>query len=122
MDAGSPLKKNKTMKRPDVPSSRLPDHVQELFWDYDSEAIDWDDDRELIIRRVVAEGNWDAIKWLRDRLGDDSLRSWIVKHEGRGLSPRQLRFWEIVLELPSGQVDAWIAGRQHAIWDGRART
>lgn len=108
------------MKRPDVASSRLPDQVQKLFWDYDPEAIDWHDDREFIIRRVLSEGNWDAVTWLRDRLGDDRLRGWIVEHEGRGLSPRQLRFWEVVLKLPAGQVDAWIAGQ--SIWDGRART
>ncbi len=113
---------NAKMKRVDVASSGLPDHVQDLFWDYDSEAIDWDDDRELVIRRVLTDGNWDAITWLRDRLGDERLRGWMLEHEGRGLSPRQLRFWEVVLELPSGQVDAWIAGRRHAVWDGRART
>ena len=43
------------------------------------------------------------------KFSDDELRQWIVQHEGRGLSSRQLRFWEVVLDLPHDRVNGgWI--------------
>jgi uncharacterized protein DUF6922 len=48
---------------------RLPALLQPFFWDYDFKTLTWDDDRDLIIARVLASGTWEAITWLRTRLG-----------------------------------------------------
>jgi hypothetical protein len=40
---------------------------------------------------------------------------------GAELSPRQLRFWELVLELPHRQVNAWLAATCRTIWDRRTQ-
>lgn len=98
-------------------SSKLPIILRGLFWDYDFEVLTWEDDRELIISRVLTSGTWDAITWLRARAGDRALREWIERRHGRGLSPRQLRFWELILGLPHRRVNAWLAERQ--VWDQR---
>ncbi len=80
--------------RPSPPSPQLPTLLRPLFWDDDFEALAWENDRDLIIARVLTSGGWDAITWLRFHMGDRALREWIERHQGRGLSPRQLRFWE----------------------------
>lgn len=101
------------------PSSKLPEAVRALFWEYDADAINWDADRDLIIRRVLSAGSWPALQWLRARLGDAALRRWIVGHAGDALAPRQLRFWALVLDLPRERVNAWIEARRSSPWTER---
>ena len=96
-----------------------PPSVQSLFWDYEADALDWPADRNLIVRRVLSDGTWDAITWLRDRMGDAALRRWIETRSGDALSPRQLRFWELVLDLPSDRVDEWVDARRTSVWANR---
>lgn len=104
-----------------VQSPQLPAMLRALFWDYDFKALTWENDRDLITARVLASGGWDAVTWLRSRLGDRALRDWIERRQGRGLSPQQLRFWELILGLPHRQVNAWLAAEGRKIWEKRAR-
>jgi len=99
--------------------SGLPTLLRPFFWDHDFKALTWEDDRDLIIARVLASGTWEAITWLRTRLGDQTLREWIERRHGGGLSPRQLRFWELMLNLPHRQVNAWLRAEGRKIWDQR---
>lgn len=96
-----------------------PPVVQSLFWEYDTTDLEWEADRDLILRRILTEGSWDAVQWLRDRIGDAALRRWIEARSGGALSPRQLRFWELVLDLPSDRVDEWVNTRRDSVWENR---
>jgi hypothetical protein len=107
-------KNAETTKRSGLPTLLLP-----FFWDHDFKTLTWEDDRDLIIARVLASRTWEAITWLRARLGDQALREWIERRRGRGLSPRQLRFWEVMLDLPHRQVNAWLQAEGRKIWDQR---
>jgi hypothetical protein len=97
----------------------LPDMLRPFFWDYDFDTLSWGDDRELIIARVLTSGDWDAVTWLRSRAGDHSLREWIERHQGGGLSPQKLRFWELILGLPHRQVSVWLSTERRKIWEKR---
>lgn len=44
--------------------AELPAFVRPLFWQYDFEALTWEQDRDLTIARVLASGGWDVITWL----------------------------------------------------------
>jgi len=107
-------KRAKSTKRPGLPALLRP-----FFWDYEFKTLTWDDDHDLIIARVLASGTWEAITWLRTRMEDQALREWIEHHRGNGLSPRQLRFWELMLNLPHRQVNAWLRAEGRKIWDRR---
>lgn len=100
-----------------TPRAKLPALLRPLFWDYDFDALRWEQDRDLLIARVLTAGGWKAIRWLRDRCGDADLREWIIRHRGAGLTPRQLRFWELILGLPAAQVNAWVARAKRSIWN-----
>lgn len=102
-------------------ASDLPDPVKALFWDVDPGELRWDHHREFIIGRILSSGPWDVIQWLRRREGDAAVRSWIERHEGRGLSPKQLRFWELILGISSERVDEWLKSEGRQVWDRRAR-
>lgn len=107
---------------PDDPKTEWSSAVQSLFWEYDVSDLDWDEDQDLIVRRILVEGTWDTIVGLRDQLGDATLRRWIESRSGDALSPRQLRFWELILDLPSDRVDEWVDTRCASIWANRTKS
>lgn len=99
-------------------TSRLPRELKRFFWEYDFAVLSWEEDRDLVILRILSVGDWQSIQWLLQRLGHDELRGWLEQRRGRGLEPRQLRFWEVVLGIPHRTVNAWIAAGDPA-WLGR---
>jgi len=103
----------------DMTKRPLPNRLRPLFWDYDFNALTWEEDRDLVIRRILTSGDWNAILWLRSRVGDESLKEWIRQQQGDGLSPRQLRFWELILEIPRRQVNAWLLMKGQNTWEKR---
>ena len=100
-------------------SGALPALLQPFFWDHDFARLDWESHRDFIIRRVLQAGSWDALVWLRGELGNGSLRRWIEEQHGGGLSPRQLRFWELLLELPHAEVNRWVDAARNNPWEQR---
>jgi hypothetical protein len=98
----------------------LPVSVKKLFWDTNPRALRLDRHREAIIGRVLAVGTWADVVWLRRQIGDSAIREWIVRHEGRGLTPQQLRFWQLLVDLPRRQVDLWLHSESRQVWDRRA--
>ena len=101
-------------------TARLPKMLRPLFWDYNFDILTWEEDRELIISRILISGSWDAVTWLRSHAGDQYLREWIERLQGKGLSPLQLRFWELILGLHHQQVNTWLSSDRRKIWEKRA--
>ncbi len=99
----------------------LPQMLRPLFWDYKFDQLNWQEHEDFVVRRVLSEGTWENVCWLRRQVGDDALREWITRHQGRPLSRQQLRFWELVLNLPSDLVGTWLAFEARNIWEGRTR-
>ncbi len=97
----------------------LPECVTRLLWDTDPGSVSWEANRESLIARVLAHGDWDAIRWLRATAGDGAIRAWIVATRGRRLSRRQIRFWQLLLALPEDEVEVWLALPERQVWDGR---
>ena len=100
----------------------LPESIQQLFWDQDPRALRWGRDRQAIIGRVLSAGSWDSVSWVRRRAGDEALRDWIEASRGRGLSPRQLRYWQLILGIPARRVNAWLRDDARQVWDHRTST
>lgn len=101
-------------------STGLPQHLHDLFWEYDTSQLDWEEHRDFIVRRVLSAGTWDQIQWLRREVGDIELRRVIEDSAGRDLSPRQLRFWQLIIGLRKADVDRWLESSSRQIWDQRA--
>ena len=97
----------------------LPSMLRMLFWDCQFDELRLPHDWSFVMGRVLTSGSWSQIGWLRKRVGDDSLQQWICQREGRPLDPRQLRFWELILDLPTEQVNVWLARRSSNVWDRR---
>jgi hypothetical protein len=98
---------------------RLPRRLRPLFWDQAFDRLKWPADQDMIIARVLAAGDWEAIQWLRRLLGQQALRKWLLRQGGAGLSARQLRFWQLILELPAREVDSWLGDPRRQVWERR---
>ena len=107
------------MSDPKKTSKPIPDHLHDLFWEYDISELSWDQYGDFVIRRVLSHGSWNQICWVRDEFGDQEIFRVIVANEGRSLSPRQLRFWELILDLPEADVERWLRDTRRQIWDHR---
>ena len=99
----------------------LPELLRPLFWDIEFYSLDWKTDRDFIVRRILQAGSWTAVRWLRATLGDEALRAWLEAHNGSRLGPRQLRYWELVLDLPAQEVDRWIVQAKNSPWGRRVQ-
>jgi len=97
----------------------LPLALHRLFWEYDADALQWEKDRDLVISRVLAYGNWRDTCWLLAQIGEEGIRDYLCRTQGLGLSRPQLRYWETVLGLPHEQVTAWMYAPGRSIWDER---
>lgn len=97
----------------------LPAFLRPLFWDCDFAMLDWEANRPFIIGRVLASGDWEHIGWLRQTAGDEVIRAYLLQTRGRTLSRRQLRFWELLLDLPPEEVSRWLASSARQVWDRR---
>ena len=99
--------------------NQLPEKMNALFWEYNPHTLSLEQDRDLIISRVLSAAGWDGVQWLRSEFSDSELRDWILNTKGRNISPPRLRFWGLVLGLPHSQVSKWLSGPGRRIWDGR---
>ena len=97
----------------------LPECVRRLLWDTDPDAVTWETHRDALVGRVLAHGEWDAIRWLRKTAGDEAIRAWILATHARRLSPEQIRFWQLLLDLPENLVRSWLDRPERQVWDHR---
>lgn len=98
---------------------QLPGELKPLFWDCDFGTLDLKAHRNYIIRRILDRGDSRSLAWLRETLGDDTIREWILAKKGGGLDPPKLRFWELILDLPSDVVDEWVRKARETTWHRR---
>ncbi|GAB6064600.1 DUF6922 domain-containing protein [Deferrisoma palaeochoriense] len=99
--------------------SSIPKKFHPLFLDTDPARVDWDAHRDWVIRRFLAEGDHEAVRWVWRQLGDEGLRAWLRRTRCRGLSRRRIRFWQTVLDLPADEVEEWLADPARKVWDER---
>ena len=99
----------------------LPASLHRYFWDVDPARLTLDGGRYTILRRLLEKGGMDAFVWLRREIGDDEIRRFLISTHGRGISPKRLRFWELMLSLPHELVDGWIARYRETPWGARTR-
>jgi uncharacterized protein DUF6922 len=97
----------------------LPESVTSLLWDTDPGAVTWEAHRDFLVGRVLAHGDWNALCWLRKAAGDEAIRAWVVATRGRRLAREQIRFWQLLLDLPEPLVQGWLDLPERRVWDER---
>ncbi|HVA91052.1 MAG TPA: hypothetical protein VNL71_14560 [Chloroflexota bacterium] len=102
-----------------APPISLPPSFRRLFWEYDFSQITWHTHATLILQRILGQGTWVDVCWLRDTIGTREIRRFLMRTRGKGIDRRFLRYWEATLNLPHEVVTGWIRDPGRQIWDGR---
>jgi hypothetical protein len=100
----------------------IPANLRQYFWEYSADDLSWEQSRHTIVLRLLQSGGLDAAIWLRSRMSDADLREFIERRQGRGIGPRRLRFWGLVLNIPRERVDGWIGLVQNNPWNMRTHS
>jgi hypothetical protein len=95
--------------------------VASLFWDYPEKRLSLARDREMVIRRILAEGGLLHVRFLRRRVGDEVIREVLLRSQARGLSPQRIRFWQLLLDVPARLANAWVRSARAGTWARRRR-
>lgn len=103
----------------DSPPPVVPDRLHQYFWEYSQDRLDWAQNRHTVILRLLQAGGMDAVQWLREQISDEEIRDFLVRRQGRGIDPRRLRFWALVLDIPRTEVDRWIGVEKSNPWSRR---
>ena len=89
--------------------------VAKYFWDNDVSALSWEQHKNFVIRRILQYGDFQSTQWLRRQLGDNELRNWIIMQNGRGLTPRQIRYWALILDIETPLADEWVKAARNSL-------
>ena len=92
---------------------------ERYFWDCDTSVLDWETQGDFITRRLLQQGDQTALRWLRTQWGDTGLKNWLIAHQGAGLTPRQVRYWAVMLEIDPALADGWVAAASEGVWERR---
>lgn len=103
--------------RPQARRSRpLPRFLRTCFWDTDFLRLQWPEHQDFVVGRLLEAGGDREKDWLRRHMEPHVIGAWILRHRGRGLSPRQLRYWELIVDLPKSDVDRWVREKRRDPW------
>jgi len=97
----------------------IPASTLALFWEYPAGTITFERNRDLVMEKVLSRGGWEDVQWLRSVAGDNAILDWLLRTKGRALERAQIRFWQLVLDIPSEEADAWLSIPDREIWDRR---
>ncbi|MCS7273488.1 MAG: hypothetical protein NZ550_04990 [Fimbriimonadales bacterium] len=70
--------------------------------------------QNYICLRIIEHGDLEALRWMLRYYGKRRIREWLVAR--RGLSPRALHFWRLVLNIPKRTVDEWLRTCPEPLW------
>jgi hypothetical protein len=91
-----------------------------LFWDTRTGSLDLVRDHEFVCGRLLQEGGLAEVKFLRSQYGDAGIRSWMLRHQARGMDASRIRFWQLLLKLPERVVSPWLRRARRGDWPRRA--
>ncbi|MCX7993221.1 MAG: hypothetical protein N2651_06085 [Fimbriimonadales bacterium] len=102
--------------------TRLPEFLRPLFWDVEFHALSPERYQSYICLRIIEHGDLNALRWMLRYYGKARLRRWLIARQGRSLSPRALRFWQMMLGIPKRTVDQWLQSRPEPSWPPKERS
>ncbi len=95
----------------------LPDRLKPLFWTHPTtfDSLNRTEDLDLILYQVLAHGDAQQRAWIVERVGADTVRAWLRKRRGGGVSAARLSEW-----FEDGTIRRWQRDNPGAaIWENR---
>ena len=82
----------------------IPNQLQVLFWDANSDAFNPAAYPDYTIFRVLEYGDEEAVHWMRGMFSEAEIRRVLCTE--RRLTRKSANFWALVYGIPAGQVAA----------------
>jgi hypothetical protein len=82
----------------------LPSDVKCVLWSYDTEKINLESDKKLIISQVLNFGNFNATNWMFDLYGKKTVREIALSISKGQWNNKSLSFWSLVLNFDMNNV------------------
>lgn len=99
--------------------TQLPASLWLHFPEYDARVLSLEAHLETIIDRLLGVAQLEAVRWLLANVPKSELASFLIRREGRGLDPKSLRFWGLLLDLPTEDVSRWVEAARSGPWGDR---
>jgi hypothetical protein len=77
----------------------IPAELHWLFWDVDPQTLDLERHRDYVVERIMARGNWEAMRWLIHNVERAALADFL-RRKGHRLAPRERAFWSLIADVP----------------------
>lgn len=69
----------------------MPQSVKRLFWEYNTDAINYESHKDFIIERVLEKGNMEGVVWLFKQYSITEIKQTIFS--SCNISTSTLNFW-----------------------------
>ncbi len=80
----------------------LPKNIKKYFWDVDVKRLDWKNNPEFVIARLLEYGDIKATRWLFGTFDIEEIKNVIIKR--RGFSPRSANFWRVFFNINENKI------------------
>ena len=83
----------------------IPPRLAPYFPDHDLKSLNLNRDRDFILTRLLENGTSVDLKWIKKRFSAKDLHQFILTEAHKHLSPRALRFWELMENISEKRKD-----------------
>ena len=76
--------------------------IKRFFWDVDFDTIDFKENKEYVIARILEYGDIKAITWLFENYDKKTIKKMLMNQ--RGFSKRTANFWSKILDVDKDKI------------------
>lgn len=80
----------------------LPKFLKKYFWDVEFKELDFERDKEFVIKRLLEYGDPNALAWLLKKVKKETIKNILFKK--RGFSLKSANFWAVFFSLPRNKI------------------
>lgn len=86
------------------------------FWDVDFASLDYDTDKNFIVRKAFDRGSWNDMKWCVDNYGEEQVKAILVN--APYLRDEVMRLCSVIFKIQPGNFRCYTRKRQMPIPGG----
>ncbi len=78
---------------------QIPKRLKPIFWSYDFDSLDSEEDRVHIIKQIINYGDLEDWKWLLDTYGESGVKTTLEAVPVTEIKPSTRRLLEVLLNV-----------------------
>jgi len=77
-------------------------NLSSVFWDTDLKTIDFEQQKDFVISRILEHGYLENVKWLLNKYTVNQIKNTIC--QSRELSEKTANFWSVYFKIPQNKI------------------